>query len=213
MGRSVDVDVDVHDDVGSGRDLFKKFFLWRSLFQQEPQRDNVIVVSAPNSYTYTPTTTTSTTTQIITNNTRIGGRWRPRGRADVDGLVDLPAPTMPTSLMLDNDGDGGIKRVTKNRHRKRPNANSNGHQNSRTGNRNRNQGGNGQKKLRTRHRHIKKRQQRQLRQKRRQRTKFAEAELPEDKSSLAEDFAEGQQSVFGSKNERLMEQRRLQSKY
>ncbi|XP_034481600.1 putative uncharacterized protein DDB_G0292438 [Drosophila innubila] len=123
MGRSfnanADVDVDAAADVGSGRDLFKKFLLWRGLFPQQPARDNVIVIS--------PTTTTTTTTTTITrpNNTRPGGRWPPRGRADV--LEDLPVPTMPTSLMLDNNR---VQRVTKNRRRQRPNFNSNSNANS-----------------------------------------------------------------------------------
>ncbi|XP_017064255.1 activating signal cointegrator 1 complex subunit 2 homolog [Drosophila eugracilis] len=54
-------------DVGSGRDLMKKFMMMRGLFQQPPS-DNVIVITQPSTTTTTttptgsPTTTTSTTT-------------------------------------------------------------------------------------------------------------------------------------------------------
>ncbi|EDX16961.1 GD16351 [Drosophila simulans] len=54
-------------DVGSGRDLMKKFMLMRGLFQQPPS-DKVIVITQPSTTTTTttptgsPTTTTSTTT-------------------------------------------------------------------------------------------------------------------------------------------------------
>ncbi|XP_016981211.1 activating signal cointegrator 1 complex subunit 2 homolog [Drosophila rhopaloa] len=64
-------------DVGSGRDLMKKFMLMRGLFQQPPS-ENVIVISDPSTTTTTTTptgspyttTTTTTVTTPTTNSTR-----------------------------------------------------------------------------------------------------------------------------------------------
>lgn len=52
-------------DVGSGRDLFKKFMLMRGMFQQPPS-DNVIVISQPSTTTTTTTTPATTTTPSTT---------------------------------------------------------------------------------------------------------------------------------------------------
>ncbi|KAH8342630.1 hypothetical protein KR067_004274, partial [Drosophila pandora] len=55
-------------DVGSGRDLFKKFMLMRGMFQQPPS-DNVIVISQPSTTTTTTTTPITTTTPSTTTTT------------------------------------------------------------------------------------------------------------------------------------------------
>ncbi|XP_043660635.1 PH domain-containing protein DDB_G0287875 [Drosophila teissieri] len=55
-------------DVGSGRDLMKKFMLMRGLFQQPPS-DNVIVITQPSSTTTTTTPTGSPTTTTYTTTT------------------------------------------------------------------------------------------------------------------------------------------------
>ncbi|EDW57981.2 uncharacterized protein Dvir_GJ15282 [Drosophila virilis] len=147
MGRSAGQS-DAKADNGSGRDLFKKFMLWRGLFPQEPPRDNIIVVPQPSptfSTTTTPTTTTTTTTTTNNNGTSTR-RWR-----NLENTEDLPAPTLPTSQMLDNGG--AQKRVTK-RHRNASKSRTRSNGKLRR-----------QKKKKTRHRHIHKRQrQRQRRQ-------------------------------------------------
>ncbi|XP_016951708.1 translation initiation factor eIF-2B subunit delta [Drosophila biarmipes] len=65
-------------DVGSGRDLMKKFMLMRGLFQQPPS-DNVIVITQPSTTTTTtttptgyPTTTTYTTTTTTPSSNSTG---------------------------------------------------------------------------------------------------------------------------------------------
>ncbi|KAH8335186.1 hypothetical protein KR074_010710, partial [Drosophila pseudoananassae] len=55
-------------DVGSGRDLFKKFMMMRGMFQQPPS-DNVIVISQPSTTTTTTTTPITTTTPSTTTTT------------------------------------------------------------------------------------------------------------------------------------------------
>ncbi|KAH8241651.1 hypothetical protein KR038_006431 [Drosophila bunnanda] len=57
-------------DVGSGRDLMKKFMMMRGLFQQPS--DNVIIITGPSTTsttTTTPTPSTTTTTTTTTGNT------------------------------------------------------------------------------------------------------------------------------------------------
>ncbi|KAH8368551.1 hypothetical protein KR084_012900 [Drosophila pseudotakahashii] len=86
-------------DVGSGRDLMKKFMLMRGLFQQPPS-DNVIVITQPSTTTTTttptgsPTTTTSTTTTTTptTNST---------GRSFRENITQMEP------LVIDDDDDEG----------------------------------------------------------------------------------------------------------
>ncbi|XP_017869458.1 PREDICTED: uncharacterized protein LOC108618063 [Drosophila arizonae] len=93
-------------DVGSGRDLFKKFMLFRGLFPQEPARENIIVIPQSIPTFTTPTTTTTTTTTIINgNDTR---RWRHLDHS------------LPTQL---DDGDSAQQRVTR---RRKPSSNKQG---------------------------------------------------------------------------------------
>ncbi|KAH8361046.1 hypothetical protein KR200_005755, partial [Drosophila serrata] len=69
QGRSAS-DSPSSQDVGSGRDLMKKFMMMRGLFQQPS--DNVIIITNPSgttTTTTTPTPTTSTTTTTTTSPT------------------------------------------------------------------------------------------------------------------------------------------------
>lgn len=92
--------------MGSGRDLFKKFMLFRGLFPQEPARENIIVIPQSIATFTTPTTTTTTTTTIINgNDTR---RWRHLDQS------------LPTQL---DDGGSAQQHVTR---RRKPSSNKQG---------------------------------------------------------------------------------------
>ncbi|EDV99699.1 GH12270 [Drosophila grimshawi] len=114
---------------GNGRDLFKKFMLWRNLFPTEPARDNIIVVTQPTYTTLTPTGTPTTTTTTTTANNDANLRsWR---------------------NLEDEDAQNRISQRTS--HRIRPNTKTRSY-----GQRRRPQL---KKKKKTRHRHIHKRPQ------------------------------------------------------
>ncbi|KAH8238209.1 hypothetical protein KR032_000989, partial [Drosophila birchii] len=80
-------------DVGSGRDLMKKFMMMRGLFQQPS--DNVIIITNPSTTTTTtttdgtPSTTTTTTTTPTTNTT---------GRS-IDGTAEEESAAVPVATM------------------------------------------------------------------------------------------------------------------
>ncbi|XP_036675838.2 activating signal cointegrator 1 complex subunit 2 homolog [Drosophila suzukii] len=67
-------------DVGSGRDLMKKFMLMRGLFQQPPS-DNVIVITQPSTTTTTTTTPTGSPTTTISTTTTTTPTTNSTGRA------------------------------------------------------------------------------------------------------------------------------------
>ncbi|XP_023174061.2 uncharacterized protein LOC111601624 [Drosophila hydei] len=123
-------------DVGSGRDLFKKFLLFRGLFPQEPTRENIIVIPQASSTFTTPTTTTTTTTSIVNGtSTR---RWR-----NLEYVKEQPVTTQSTAQMPDEVGLQ--QRITR---RRKPN--------TKTSNNNQQR----RHKKKRRHRHIHKRQRR-----------------------------------------------------
>ncbi|XP_017009073.2 uncharacterized abhydrolase domain-containing protein DDB_G0269086 [Drosophila takahashii] len=92
-------------DVGSGRDLMKKFMLMRGLFQQPPS-DNVIVITQPSTTTTTttptgsPTTTTSTTTTTTPTTNSTGRSFREN------------IPQMEPQVIEDDDEEGQDLPVT-----------------------------------------------------------------------------------------------------
>lgn len=123
-------------DVGSGRDLLKKFMLFRGLFPTPPPQENVIVISPPTpTYTsYTPSTTTTTFTITNSSSRAIGPAWRNlNGNAVTVGeeeeereqqkdLPDLATPTVPTLLAGDEADDASLATRARKRRRQRPNS-------------------------------------------------------------------------------------------
>ncbi|XP_037727358.1 activating signal cointegrator 1 complex subunit 2 homolog [Drosophila subpulchrella] len=87
-------------DVGSGRDLMKKFMMMRDLFQQPPS-DNVIVLSQPSPST---TTTTTTTTGSPTTTTFTTTTTTPTTNSTARALQEIMHPTDPHD---DDDDDEG----------------------------------------------------------------------------------------------------------
>ncbi|XP_017119377.1 PH domain-containing protein DDB_G0287875 [Drosophila elegans] len=120
QGRSASGGSPSPQDVGSGRDLMKKFMLMRGLFQQPPS-DNVIVITQPSGTTTTttptgsPSTTTTTTTTTTPTSNSTGRSFQASvgqkeqelpvttltGRGLEDRL-DLPLPNVEEQMPIEN---------------------------------------------------------------------------------------------------------------